>query len=98
MQFNRGKSLVRSAAVLSIVAAGGYVMGAVMHNTFGTPNASTAFAQSVTAAEPFARTLPADDDYAPSPFDWARSSDQFIEAPRECDATHGPTTACIFMD
>jgi hypothetical protein len=91
------RSIARSTAVLVLVASAGYVAGAVVHGTFSTRGASAAFAQPIEAAtsefhEPGRSALPS------SAFDWTRSIVEYVEAPRECDATHGPTTECIFND
>jgi hypothetical protein len=96
-QSKRARSFVRSTAVLAVVASAGYLAGAIIDNTLSAPDATAASAQSL-AGPPFAAppSLQADDGY--DALDWARSSARGVEAPRECDATHGPIFECVFMD
>ena len=90
----RKRSFVRSAAVALFAASAGYVAGAVVHGTFGKGDASAAFAQPIQAVQP----EPASNAFTPPDLGWTRSIVESVEAPRECDATRGLITECVFMD
>ena len=96
----RGRSNMRSTAVLLFVAGIGYVTGALVHNSLPPPNDPLAFAQPVRAAEANSGAfLPAAASLGTVPgADKLRRSDAGIEDPRECDLPKGISTACIFMD
>ena len=99
MSSHRGKSFVRSTAVVALVAGAGYVAGAVIHGTFTIRDASAAFAQPLRPAFASQQGIQFEDDGVPDTFDWVRSGiNQHIEAPRECDATLAITMECVFMD
>jgi hypothetical protein len=96
---HRTRSFVRSAAFLLVVAGTGYVAGTLFNNTTSPHDGSAAFAAPVQAAESKPRqVLPPSGAFAPGDVDWGRSDVDRTEAPRECDATRGVTTACVFLD
>jgi hypothetical protein len=88
---------VHSTAVLAVIASAGYLAGAIIDNTIAIPGSAGASAQSFAAprfSDP--PSLSTDDGY--DTFDWVRSGAKGVEAPRECDATRGPFSECVFMD
>ena len=90
----RNRSFARATAVALFVASTGYVAGSVVHGRFAKVDASAAFAQPIQAAQP----EPTSGGFSSPNTEWTRSMVQSVEAPRECDATRGLTTECIFMD
>ena len=91
---------MRSTGVLLIVAAVGYVTGAVVQNSLPPSVDPVAFAQPVRAAESSSSVvLAAAASVATVPSAVKlRRSDTGIEDPRECDLPKGISTQCIFMD
>ena len=87
---------MRSTGVLFIVAAVGYVVGAVVQNSLPPSSDPVAFAQPVRAAEAV-ENADATVTTVPS-VGKLRRSDAGIEDPRECDLPKGITTQCVFMD
>jgi hypothetical protein len=65
----RGRSILRSTAVLLLIAGTGYVAGALMHGTFATRDASVAFAQPIRPAESnFRQPEPTSNAFTPRAF------------------------------
>jgi len=96
---HRVKPLVRSTASLLAVVGVGYLAVALFNNTTSPRDGSAAFAAPVQAAESKPREVPpANSAFAPGNVDWGRSDVDRTESPRECDATRGMTTACVFLD
>ena len=89
---------VRRGALALAVASAGYVAGALLHGTPSSSGASTGFAPSAAAAEPLVLSLTLDAVPSADAIDWGPPASDRIEQPRECDATVGISTACIFMD
>ena len=95
----QGSSPLRSKVTLVAAAAIGYVTGALVHSSLPPPNDSVAFARPVGAAVVGAgTTAPLAAIPVPSADTVRRSDAWSMEDPRECDATRGISTACVFMD
>ena len=97
----RGRSNMRSTVVLLVVAAIGYVTGALVHDSLPPPNDPVAFARPVRAAEANsgdALLTSATMATVPGVDDSRRFDAEWTETPRECDLAKGISTACIFMD
>ena len=95
----RAKPLVRSTVVLLALTGAFYVAGLLTDSATAMREGSPAFASPVQAAESPARAMPeASAIFTPADIGPTKPDVERIENPRECDAVHGVTIACVFMD
>src|SRR5262245_52810515 len=87
----RTRSFARSSVLVLLAAGAGYCAGAFVNNTCTPSGGTAAFAQSARAMES-ERAGPLPSAFGPGTF-----AAEEIDAPRECDATRGIVTSCVFM-
>src|SRR5205809_243951 len=93
-----GRTHMRSMIVVVAVAAIGYLVGALLHDSLPAPNESAAFARPVRASEaisgdPLSASVPLTTMRGPD-----ESDAEWTETPRECALENGISTACMLMD
>ena len=98
--YAQGRSIARRTAVVSVVAGAAFIAGALSHSPIGFRDVSTAFAQPARAAQSnFRERMLVSGTIAPADADErARSEDERIFEPRECELAKGISIACLFMD